>query len=42
VELAQQLRTAPTIDRARRGRELAATYTWEAAAAAHVKFYARH
>jgi glycosyltransferase-like protein len=42
VELAQQLRTAPTIDRARRGRELAATYTWEAAAAAHLEFYARH
>jgi glycosyltransferase-like protein len=42
VELAQQLRMAPTIDRARRGRELATTYTWEAAAAAHLEFYARH
>jgi glycosyltransferase-like protein len=42
VELAQQLREAPTTDRATRGRELAATYTWTAAATAHLNFYARH
>ncbi|MDX6253465.1 MAG: hypothetical protein QOF10_6825 [Kribbellaceae bacterium] len=39
VELAQRLREAPATDRATRGRELAATYTWEAAAAAHLEFY---
>jgi glycosyltransferase-like protein len=36
-ELARQLLAAP--DLAVRGRELAATYTWEAAARAHLEFY---
>ena len=41
VELARQLREARTADRAAIGRDLAATYTWEAAAAAHLEFYKR-
>lgn len=41
ADLARQLRAAPRTDRSARGRALAATYTWPAAAAAHLEFYAR-
>lgn len=41
ADLARQLRAAPRTDRSARSRALAATYTWPAAAAAHLEFYAR-
>ena len=41
VDLAQQLLAAPRTDRSARGRALAATYSWPAAAAAHLEFYSR-
>jgi glycosyltransferase-like protein len=41
VDLARQLLAAPDQDRGALGRALAATYTWESAAAAHLEFYSR-
>jgi glycosyltransferase-like protein len=41
VDLARQLLAARDEDRSASGRALAATYTWEAAAAAHLDFYSR-
>ncbi|TCC36806.1 MSMEG_0565 family glycosyltransferase [Kribbella sindirgiensis] len=38
-DLARHLRAVPRTDRAARGRALAATYSWPAAAAAHLEFY---
>jgi glycosyltransferase-like protein len=39
ADLARQLRAAPRTNRSARGRALAATYSWPAAAAAHLEFY---
>jgi glycosyltransferase-like protein len=39
ADLAQQLLRAPESGQQRLGRDLAATYTWEAAAQAHLEFY---
>ncbi|MGY4765632.1 MSMEG_0565 family glycosyltransferase [Kribbella sp. CWNU-51] len=41
ADLARQLLVAPRTDRSAGGRALAATYTWPAAAAAHLEFYSR-
>ncbi len=41
ADLARQLLVAPRTDRSADGRALAATYTWPAAAAAHLEFYSR-